>query len=110
MTDDLAHYGSEPEDTLEARAAFRRIADVFGVARKIPCTPAGWDELAAFVEREMRRDPSAQARAAVEDLAGRISRAETWDGRCEIDWMAPADAKKVRTVIEYHGAWPKAGG
>lgn len=37
-------------ELLDAHKAFRRIAAVFGLERKIPCTSSGWEELATAVE------------------------------------------------------------
>ena len=43
--------------------------------------------------------------AAVADLKERVIKAEAWDGGCAIDWMSPEDAKKIRTLLEYHRVW-----
>lgn len=47
-------------------------------------------------------------KAAVSDLKARIIKAEAWSGGCAIDWMMREDAKKIRTILEYHGVWDGA--
>lgn len=62
MPDELEELRS---DALDASKAFRRIATVFGLERKIPCTPAGWEELATAVEDRVAimREPDFAKRA-----------------------------------------------